>query len=126
MGLGDKLKELKKQAQESVAEHSEQIHDAVGVAAAAVDKKTHGKHTAKIAKFGQKAVDKVDKFGDGTGAEAGTEREPAAGAAGATAGAGGATAGAAGAAAAETDAEHPAAGAEAGHVADVADAPELT
>ena len=95
MGLGDKLKELKKQAQESVAEHSEQIHDAMGVAAAAVDKKTHGKHTAKIAKFGQKAVDKVDQFTEGAGqggeapaahgaedaAAEGAEHEAAAGAA---------------------------------------------
>jgi hypothetical protein len=81
MGLGDKLKNLQKQAQEAVSEHTEQIHDAMGVAASAVDKKTRGKHTAKIAKFGQKAADAVDKFGSGHGeaAAAGAETEHAAG-----------------------------------------------
>lgn len=70
MGLGDKLKDLRKQAQEAVGEHKDQIQDAMGVAASAVDRKTHGKHTAKIAKFGQKASDAVDTFGG--------EAEPAA------------------------------------------------
>ena len=77
MGLGDKLKDLRKQAQDAVAEHSEQIHDAMGVAAAAVDKKTHGKHTAKIAKFGQKAVDAVDKFSESGTGEGGPSAAPA-------------------------------------------------
>ena len=64
MGLGDKFKDLRKQAQEAVSDHKDQIQDAMGVAAAAVDKKTHGKHTAKIAKFGQKASDAMEKFGE--------------------------------------------------------------
>jgi hypothetical protein len=64
MGLGDKLKDLRKQAQDAVVEHKDQIQDAVGVAGAAVDKQTHGKYTAKIAKFGQKANDAVDKLSD--------------------------------------------------------------
>lgn len=76
MGLGDKLKDLRKQAQEAVTEHKDQIEDAMGVAAAAVDKKTHGKHTAKIAKFGQKATAAVDKFGEEAEPAAEKEGEP--------------------------------------------------
>ena len=63
MGLGDKFKDLKQQAQKSVAEHRDQIDDAVGVVGMAVDKKTKGRHTQRIAKFGQKASAAVDKLG---------------------------------------------------------------
>jgi hypothetical protein len=63
MGLGDKFKNLAKQAQESVAEHKDQIHEAVDAVSVAADRKTHGKHTAKIAKFGQKATDAVERLG---------------------------------------------------------------
>ena len=74
MGLGDKLKGLTKQAQDAVAEHRDQIQDAVGVAGAAVDRKTRGKHTAKIAKMGQKAEDAIDRFtGDDEDGAAGTQ-----------------------------------------------------
>ena len=90
MGLGDKFKDLRKHAQEAVAEHKDQIQDAMGVAAAAVDKKTKGKHTAKIAKFGQKATDAVEKFGeeaegDGEATAAGGSEATAAGGSEATA-----------------------------------------
>ena len=63
MGLGDKFKDLAKQAQGAVAEHKEQIHEAVDAVGVAADRKTGGKHTAKIAKMGQKAGDAIDKFG---------------------------------------------------------------
>ena len=77
MGLGDKLKDLRKQAQDAVVEHNDQIQDAMGVAGAAVDRKTHGKYTAKIANLGQKASDAVDKLGDpGEGAEGGDAGKP--------------------------------------------------
>jgi translation elongation factor EF-Ts len=62
MGLGDKFKDLAKQAQETVAEHKEQIHDAVDSASVAADEKTHGKYTAKITKMGQKAGEAIDRF----------------------------------------------------------------
>jgi hypothetical protein len=62
MGLGDKFKDLAKQAQDSVAEHKDQLHEAVDAVSVAADRKTHGKHTAKIAKFGQKATDAVDRL----------------------------------------------------------------
>jgi hypothetical protein len=60
VGLGDKLKDLSKQAQDAVAEHSDQIHDALDAASLAADRKTGGKHSAKIAKAGQKAGEAID------------------------------------------------------------------
>ena len=74
MGLGDKFKQLAKQAQETVADHREQIHSAVETVSVAADRKTKGKYTDKIAKFGQKAGDAVDKIG-GQPAEEGGEAE---------------------------------------------------
>jgi hypothetical protein len=65
VGLGDKLKDLTKQAQEVVAERKDQIHEAVDVAGVAADRKTRGRHSAKIAKFGQKAGDAIDRFASG-------------------------------------------------------------
>jgi hypothetical protein len=62
MGIGDKFKDIKKQAQGAVAEHKEKIQGAVEVASAAADQKTRGKHTARITKFGQKASDAVEKM----------------------------------------------------------------
>lgn len=64
MGFSDKFKDLKKQAQDAVADHREQIDDAVGAVGMAVDRKTKGRHTQKIANFGQKASSAVDKFAD--------------------------------------------------------------
>jgi hypothetical protein len=61
MGLGDKFKDLKKQAQETVVEHRDQIQEAVGVVGVAADRKTKGRYTQKIAKFGKKANEAVDK-----------------------------------------------------------------
>jgi hypothetical protein len=63
MGLRDKLTDLRQQAQEAVAEHKDQIQGAMESAGEAVDRKTHGKYTDKIAKYGQKASDAVDSFG---------------------------------------------------------------
>jgi hypothetical protein len=63
MGLGDKFKDIAKQAQDAVVDHRDQLHDAVDAVGVAADRKTRGKHTAKIAKFGQKAGDAIDKMG---------------------------------------------------------------
>ncbi|MGO9973178.1 MAG: hypothetical protein ACLP01_10270 [Solirubrobacteraceae bacterium] len=71
MGFSDKLKQLKQQAQEAVAENKDKIHEAVEVVSVGADQKTHGKYTAKIAKFGQKASDAVDKFGGDAAGQAG-------------------------------------------------------
>jgi MT0933-like antitoxin protein len=62
MGLRDKLTGLREQAQEAVAEHKEQIQNAMETTGEAIDRKTHGKYTDKIAKYGQKASDAVDKL----------------------------------------------------------------
>lgn len=64
MKFGDKLKDLRKQAQDVVAENREKIHDAVDVVGTTVDQKTGGKHTAKIAKFGEQAGAAVDRFSE--------------------------------------------------------------
>jgi hypothetical protein len=64
VNFGDKLKDLRKQAQDAVAENREKIHDAVDVVSTTVDQKTGGKHTAKIAKFGEQADAAVDRFGE--------------------------------------------------------------
>lgn len=63
MGLGDKFKNIAKQAQDAVVEHKDQLHDAVDAAGVVADRKTRGRHTDKIAKFGQKAGDAIDKLG---------------------------------------------------------------
>ncbi len=80
MGFGDKLKDLRKQAQEAVSEHSENLHNALDVAGAAANEKTRGKHTQRIAKFGEKASEKLDKFAAGS---EGSDEEGAAAEAGA-------------------------------------------
>ena len=64
MGLGDKFKHLKQQAQEAVVEHRDEIQEAVGVVGVAADRKTKGRYTQKIAKFGQKANEAVDKVAE--------------------------------------------------------------
>ncbi len=94
MGFGDKLKGLKDQAQQAVAENKEKIQGAVQVVGEAANTKTHGKYADKIAKVGEKVESSVEKF---------TQGEESAGTPG-TAGTAGAAAGAAaaGAAAAAT------------------------
>jgi uncharacterized membrane protein len=80
MGFGDKLKDLRKQAQEAVSEHSEQVHNALDAAAVAANAKTRGKHTQRITKFGEKASSALDKFadkGDGAAAESEAADAPA-------------------------------------------------
>jgi antitoxin protein of toxin-antitoxin system len=64
MGLGDKFKNLAKQAQDSVAEHKEQLQGAVEAVSVAADRKTKGKHSDKIARMGQKATDALDRLDD--------------------------------------------------------------
>ena len=63
MGLSDRFNGLAKQAQEAVAEHKEQLHDAVDVVSAAANEKTHGRHAAKIAKMSERAAGALDKLG---------------------------------------------------------------
>lgn len=75
MGFGDRFKDLTKQAKDAVAEHKEELHNAVDVVSAAADQKTRGKYADKIAKFSQKAANAVDRTAaDGTEPD-GTEPE---------------------------------------------------
>lgn len=83
MGFGDKLKDLRKQAQEAVSEHSEQLHSALDVAGTAANAKTRGKHSQRIAKLGEKASEKLDKFAAGSEGEEGAAAEAGAPEAGA-------------------------------------------
>jgi MT0933-like antitoxin protein len=73
--FGDKLKDLRKQAQDVVAENREKIHDAVEVVGTTVDQKTGGKHSAKIAKFGEQAGAAVDRFSESDAADGGEADE---------------------------------------------------
>jgi hypothetical protein len=71
MGFGDKFKNLANQAKEAVAEHADQLHEAVDAAGVAVNEQTGGKYANKIMKFGQKAGDMIDKQAAATGDQAG-------------------------------------------------------
>jgi hypothetical protein len=79
MGLGDKFKTLTKQAQDSVAEHKDQLQGAVEAVSVAADRKTKGRHTDKIARMGQKASDALDRLGDEEPDAAPTQAPPSPG-----------------------------------------------
>lgn len=102
MGFGDKLKGLKDQAQQAVAENKDKIQGAVQVVGEAANTKTHGKYATKIMKVGEKVESSVDKFAASPETDAGDA--PAAAAAPAGTG----EAPAATAAAAATEAPDPA------------------
>jgi gas vesicle protein len=66
MGFGDKLKELRDQAQSAVAENKDKIQGAVASVGEVANTKTKGKYADKIAKVGEKVTTSVEKFGEGT------------------------------------------------------------
>jgi hypothetical protein len=70
MGFGDKLKGLRDQAQQVVAENKDKIQDAVQVVGEAANTKTNGKYATKIAKVGERVEQGVGKFAQGDGAAA--------------------------------------------------------
>ena len=55
MGLSDRLKDLRKKAEDTAAEHKEQIDQAVEKAEAAADQRTEGRYHEQIGKAGAKA-----------------------------------------------------------------------
>ena len=55
MGLSDRLKDLRKKAEDTAAEHKEQIDQAVEKAEVAADQRTEGHYHEQIAKAGAKA-----------------------------------------------------------------------
>ncbi|MGC9221682.1 MAG: Rv0909 family putative TA system antitoxin [Solirubrobacteraceae bacterium] len=96
MGFGHKLKELRDQAQQAVADNREKIQGAVKEAAEVANLKTSGKYADKISNLGAKVSAGVDKIAetapvvqprnpgdpDGGPGNAGAEEQPDAGAAG--------------------------------------------
>jgi hypothetical protein len=55
MRLTDRLKNLTKKAEDTAAEHKDQLHEAVQKAETAADQRTGGKYHDKIVKAGDKA-----------------------------------------------------------------------
>jgi hypothetical protein len=64
MGFGDKLKGLRDQAQQAVAENKDRIQDAVQVAGDIANTKTHGKYANKIGKVGMKVEAGIEKLAE--------------------------------------------------------------
>jgi hypothetical protein len=62
MGLRDRLKNLTKKAEDTAAEHTNQIHQAVQKVEAAADQRTGGKYHDKIEKAGAKADAMADRL----------------------------------------------------------------
>ncbi len=62
MGFGDKLKGLRDQAQQAVAENKDKIQGAVQTVGDAANTRTHGKYAAKIMKVGERVEQSVEKF----------------------------------------------------------------
>jgi hypothetical protein len=70
MGFGDKFKNIASQAKEAVAEHKDQLHDALDAVSVAANEKTGGKHARSIQKLNQRASGALHKVsGSGEGEE---------------------------------------------------------
>jgi len=78
MGFGDKLKGLREQAQQAVAENKDKIQGVVQTAAEVANTRTGGKYADKISNVGEKLSTSVDKFADDPAAGATANGEPAA------------------------------------------------
>jgi phage-related minor tail protein len=68
MGFADRLKDLKKQAQEAVVEHKDQIQQAVDTVGVLANEKTGGKYANKISKIHDQATSAVGKVATDDGA----------------------------------------------------------
>jgi hypothetical protein len=62
MRLSDKLKNLRKKAEDTAVEHKDQIHQGVQKAEEAADQRTQGKYHEKIVKAGDMADAYVEKL----------------------------------------------------------------
>lgn len=76
MGFGDKLKELRDQAQQAVAENKDKIQSAVQVVGETANTKTHGKYANKITQVGEKVSGSVDRFAEGAAPAADEQTAP--------------------------------------------------
>lgn len=73
MGFGDKLKDLRDQAQQAVSDNREKIQGAVQSVGEAANARTGGRYADKIERVGEKVNAGVDRIG---GASADTETKP--------------------------------------------------
>lgn len=64
MGIADRLKHAAKKAEDTAAEHKEQIREAVQKAETVADQRTGGKYSEQIHKAGAKAGSVVDRLKD--------------------------------------------------------------
>ena len=62
MGIGDKLKELRKKAEDTAVEHKDQIKTAVAKGEVAADRRTEGRYHDQIAKAGAKVEEYVENL----------------------------------------------------------------
>jgi DNA-binding protein H-NS len=62
MGLADRFKRLTKKAEDTAAEHADQIHQAVAKAEVAADERTGGRYHDQIQKAGAKADEFVEEL----------------------------------------------------------------
>ena len=67
MGITDRLKDLTKKAEDTAAEHKEQIQQAVQKAGTAADERTGGRYSEQIQKVGAKVQTVVDRLEDPSG-----------------------------------------------------------
>jgi DNA-binding protein H-NS len=71
VGITDRLKDLRRKAEDTAAEHKDEIKTAVAKAEATADQRTEGKYHDQIAKAGAKVDEYVEKLkpeDGGTGA----------------------------------------------------------
>lgn len=71
MGLADRFKDLTKKAEETAAEHKEQIRGAVQKAGAVADQRTGGRYSERIQKAGAKVDTLVDRLDEPAKPDAG-------------------------------------------------------
>lgn len=66
MGLGDRLKDLQRKAEDAAAEHKDQIKQTVQKASEAADQHTGGKYSERIQKLSERAGELTDRLGSET------------------------------------------------------------
>jgi hypothetical protein len=77
MGISDRLRQLTKKAENTAAEHKDQIKEAVEKAEVTADQRSGGKYHDKIAGAASKAQAYVDRLEpDGTGTEKPPNEQP--------------------------------------------------
>ena len=78
MGFGERLKDLRDQAQHAVADNKDKIQGAVQSVGEVANAKTKGKYADKIAKVGEKVNAGVEKIGGTETADTDASAAPAA------------------------------------------------